>query len=97
MMALYVSSHYKNSPNDLQLLADAPAHHLFVLLGMLVFLGFVLLTFLDMKKFVVTWNLQALLMSQKINFQTFFVSFRFVSALLMHYIYKYPYFLQQCS
>ncbi|KAF3440479.1 hypothetical protein FNV43_RR18763 [Rhamnella rubrinervis] len=33
MMALYVSSHYKNSPNDLQLLADAPAHHLFVLLG----------------------------------------------------------------
>lgn len=33
MMALYVSSHYKNTPNDLQLLADAPAHHLFVLLG----------------------------------------------------------------
>ncbi|KAL5818538.1 hypothetical protein ACOSQ3_022419 [Xanthoceras sorbifolium] len=33
MMALYVSSHYKNSPNDLQLIADAPAHHLFVLLG----------------------------------------------------------------
>ncbi|KAM6563660.1 hypothetical protein CsatB_023658 [Cannabis sativa] len=33
MMALYVSSHYKNSPNDLQLMADAPAHHLFVLLG----------------------------------------------------------------
>ncbi|VVB06095.1 unnamed protein product [Arabis nemorensis] len=33
MMALCVSSHYKNSPNDLQLLADAPAHHLFVLLG----------------------------------------------------------------
>jgi len=32
MMALYVSSHYKNSPNDLQLMADAPAHHLFVLL-----------------------------------------------------------------
>lgn len=32
MMALYVSSHYKNSPNDLQLLADAPSHHLFVLL-----------------------------------------------------------------
>jgi N-acetyltransferase 10 len=32
MMALYVASHYKNSPNDLQLLADAPAHHLFVLL-----------------------------------------------------------------
>lgn len=34
MMALYVASHYKNSPNDLQLMADAPAHQLFVLLGM---------------------------------------------------------------
>ncbi|KAJ7947488.1 RNA cytidine acetyltransferase [Quillaja saponaria] len=33
MVALFVSSHYKNSPNDLQLMADAPAHHLFVLLG----------------------------------------------------------------
>ncbi|XP_057501011.1 RNA cytidine acetyltransferase 1 [Actinidia eriantha] len=33
MMALYVASHYKNSPNDLQLMADAPAHHLYVLLG----------------------------------------------------------------
>jgi N-acetyltransferase 10 len=32
MMNLYVSSHYKNTPNDLQLLSDAPAHHLFVLL-----------------------------------------------------------------
>ncbi|KAF8705302.1 RNA cytidine acetyltransferase 1, partial [Rhizoctonia solani] len=32
MMALFVSSHYKNSPNDLQLMSDAPAHHLFVLL-----------------------------------------------------------------
>ena len=32
MMALYVSSHYKNSPNDLQLMSDAPGHHLFVLL-----------------------------------------------------------------
>jgi len=32
MMALYVSSHYKNSPNDLMLMSDAPAHHLFVLL-----------------------------------------------------------------
>jgi hypothetical protein len=39
MMALYVASHYKNSPNDLQLMADAPAHHLFVLLGMLGFLS----------------------------------------------------------
>ena len=33
MMALYVASHYKNSPNDLLLLSDAPAHRLFVLLG----------------------------------------------------------------
>jgi N-acetyltransferase 10 len=32
MMGLYVASHYKNSPNDLQLMSDAPAHHLFVLL-----------------------------------------------------------------
>jgi len=32
MMSLYVASHYKNSPNDLQLMSDAPAHHLFVLL-----------------------------------------------------------------
>jgi len=32
MMALYVASHYKNQPNDLQLLSDAPTHHLFVLL-----------------------------------------------------------------
>ena len=32
-MSLYVSSHYKNSPNDLQLLSDAPAHRLYVLLG----------------------------------------------------------------
>ncbi|KAJ7545348.1 hypothetical protein O6H91_09G116300 [Diphasiastrum complanatum] len=33
MMALYVASHYRNTPNDLQLMSDAPAHHLFVLLG----------------------------------------------------------------
>ncbi|KAI9996407.1 hypothetical protein PInf_014094 [Phytophthora infestans] len=33
IMALYVSSHYKNQPNDLQLLSDAPAHHVFALLG----------------------------------------------------------------
>ncbi|KAJ3189398.1 hypothetical protein HDU85_003027 [Gaertneriomyces sp. JEL0708] len=32
MMSLYVASHYKNTPNDLQLMSDAPAHHLFVLL-----------------------------------------------------------------
>ena len=33
MMGLYVSSHYKNSPNDLQMMCDAPTHHLFCLLG----------------------------------------------------------------
>ncbi|PVV04845.1 hypothetical protein BB560_000639 [Smittium megazygosporum] len=33
MVSLYVASHYKNSPNDLQLLSDAPAHELFVLLA----------------------------------------------------------------
>ncbi|XP_063802155.1 RNA cytidine acetyltransferase [Pseudophryne corroboree] len=32
LMALYVASHYKNSPNDLQLLSDAPAHHIFCLI-----------------------------------------------------------------
>merc|ERR1719330_1063847 len=32
MMSLFVSSHYKNSPNDLLLMADAPAHQLLVLL-----------------------------------------------------------------
>jgi N-acetyltransferase 10 len=32
-MSLYVSSHYKNTPNDLQMLSDAPAHHIFCLLG----------------------------------------------------------------
>ncbi|KAJ1729108.1 N-acetyltransferase 10 [Coemansia sp. Benny D160-2] len=31
-MALFVASHYKNSPNDLQLMSDAPAHQIFVLL-----------------------------------------------------------------
>ena len=31
IMSLFVSSHYKNSPNDLQLLSDAPAHRIFVL------------------------------------------------------------------
>ena len=44
MMALYVASHYKNQPNDLQLMSDAPAHGLFVLLppfeGMFLFLVF---------------------------------------------------------
>jgi N-acetyltransferase 10 len=33
MMALYVGSHYKNTPNDLQLMSDAPAHRLYVLLA----------------------------------------------------------------
>lgn len=33
VVALFVSSHYKNSPNDLQMLSDAPAHGLFVLLA----------------------------------------------------------------
>ena len=32
MIALYTASHYKNSPNDLILMSDAPAHRLFVLL-----------------------------------------------------------------
>jgi N-acetyltransferase 10 len=31
MIALYVASHYKNSPDDLQLMSDAPSHELFVL------------------------------------------------------------------
>ncbi|XP_065864767.1 RNA cytidine acetyltransferase 1-like isoform X2 [Euphorbia lathyris] len=33
MVDLFVASHYRNSPNDLQLMADGPAHHLYVLLG----------------------------------------------------------------
>jgi tRNA(Met) C34 N-acetyltransferase TmcA len=33
MMSLFVSSHYKNSPNDLQLMSDAPGHQMFVLIG----------------------------------------------------------------
>ncbi len=32
-MTIFVSSHYKNTPNDLQMLRDAPAHNIFVLLG----------------------------------------------------------------
>lgn len=31
MVAIYVAAHYKNSPDDLQLMSDAPAHRLFVL------------------------------------------------------------------
>jgi N-acetyltransferase 10 len=33
MMSLLVAAHYKNQPNDLQLMSDAPGHHLFVLCG----------------------------------------------------------------
>ena len=32
LVGIYVASHYKNTPNDLQLLSDAPAHNIFVLL-----------------------------------------------------------------
>ncbi|XP_043209969.1 RNA cytidine acetyltransferase-like, partial [Amphibalanus amphitrite] len=33
LVSLYVASHYKNTPNDLQMMSDAPGHHLFCLLG----------------------------------------------------------------
>ena len=33
LMSIFVSSHYKNTPNDLLLLSDAPAHQIFVLMG----------------------------------------------------------------
>jgi hypothetical protein len=33
VVSLLVASHYKNTPNDLLLLADAPAHQLYVLLA----------------------------------------------------------------
>lgn len=33
IMSIFVSSHYKNSPNDLQLLSDAPSHGIFVLMN----------------------------------------------------------------
>ncbi|KAJ1615011.1 KRE33p like superfamily I ATPAse fused to an acetylase [Cryptosporidium canis] len=32
LMSLFISSHYKNTPNDLMLLSDAPTHRIFVLL-----------------------------------------------------------------
>lgn len=32
IMSLFISSHYKNSPNDIQLLSDAPTHRIFVLI-----------------------------------------------------------------
>ncbi|GIZ02212.1 RNA cytidine acetyltransferase [Caerostris extrusa] len=31
LIAILVASHYKNSPNDLQIMSDAPAHHIFCL------------------------------------------------------------------
>ncbi|XP_049294329.1 RNA cytidine acetyltransferase [Anopheles funestus] len=36
IVSICVSSHYKNSPNDLQMMSDAPSHHLFCLLGPIV-------------------------------------------------------------
>ena len=36
LVSIFVSSHYKNTPNDLQMLSDAPAHHLFCLLGPII-------------------------------------------------------------
>ncbi len=33
LMFLFVSSHYKNSPNDLQMLSDAAGHEIYCLLG----------------------------------------------------------------
>lgn len=33
LMTIFVSSHYKNTPNDMQMLSDAPAHQVFVLMG----------------------------------------------------------------
>ncbi|CAF1031679.1 unnamed protein product [Adineta ricciae] len=36
LMYLFVSSHYKNSPNDLQMLSDAPGHDIYCLLGPIV-------------------------------------------------------------
>jgi N-acetyltransferase 10 len=31
LVSLFVSAHYKNQPNDLQLMSDAPGHHIFAL------------------------------------------------------------------
>ena len=33
LMTLFISSHYKNSPNDLQLISDSPSQLIFVLVG----------------------------------------------------------------
>lgn len=75
-MALYVASHYKNSPNDLQLMADAPAHHLFVFLGRTFSLNWFILYFQQEIRFVLILYAQALLMSQKINFLISYASSR---------------------
>ena len=31
--SIYTTAHYKNSPNDLQVLSDAPAHRIYIMLG----------------------------------------------------------------
>lgn len=36
LMYLFVSSHYKNSPNDLQMLSDAPGHDIYCLIGPII-------------------------------------------------------------
>ena len=35
MMVLYIACHFKNQPNDLQLMSNAPAHYLYVLLPLI--------------------------------------------------------------
>ena len=81
MMALYVASHYKNSPNDLQLMADAPAHHLFVLLGMVFPLHWTwfVISHVHLKWTSTHMLFQVPLMSQRIVCLIFYVSFRFLS------------------
>ena len=39
MMVLYIARHFKNQPNDLQLMSNAPAHHLFVLFPLIKYDG----------------------------------------------------------
>lgn len=83
-MALYVASHYKNSPNDLQLMADAPAHHLFVLLGTFLFLNFVAtFTFYWHLKGSFLTHVQVLLMSHKISSQIFYALYRLVKTYVL--------------
>jgi len=33
LMSLFISSHYRNSPDDILLMSDSPGHYIFVLLG----------------------------------------------------------------